>query len=247
MRYFSTSGIILRKQNSGENDFFLTLLSPEHGRLQATSRSSRKITSLKGPHLDPLNYGTFQLYRSGDRYTLTECQIENTFPVIKADLEKSLYGLTICEILLKSIQDNQENQELFQLFLRTLERLESSDQNHLTLEEFKIKLLKNSGSWPDIGVCNYCQQRWQADDDIWIDRIGNLNCLDCRHLNHDKLDSTSFDAVKLANFLAEYTTDQIKLNIKPTQLFDLQKITGIFLTNYLHCELKGEKILPSVS
>lgn len=245
MRYFSTTGIILRKQNSGENDFFLTIFSPEYGRLQATSRSSRKITSIKGPHLDPLNYGRFQLYKNGDRYLLTECKIENVFQIIKGSLDKSLYSLAACEILLKSIQDDQESSELFQLFLRTLEKLEKSDQHNLALEEFKIKLLKSSGSWPDISICYFCQHKWQAADQIWIDQIGNLNCLNCFPLSHNKLDNTTFDAVKLAHFLAEYSTERVSLHIRPEQLFALQKITGIFLTNYLHCETRAEKILHS--
>jgi len=245
MRYFSTTGIILRKQNSGENDFFLTIFSPEFGRLQATSRSSRKITSSKGPHLDPLNYGRFQLYKNGDRFLLTECKIENAFQIIKGSLDKSLYSIAACEILLKSIQDEQENPALFQLFLHTLEKLEKSDQHNLTLEEFKIKLLKNSGSWPDISLCYYCQNKWQSEDQIWIDHSGNLNCLNCLSLNHNKLESITFEAVKLANFLAEYSTEQVTISVSPEQLFALQKITAIFLSNYLHCETKAEKILHS--
>jgi DNA repair protein RecO len=256
MRYFSTTGIILRKQNSGENDFFVTIFSPEYGRLQAISRSSRKITSIKGPHLDPLNYGRFQLYKNGDRYLLTECKIENAFQLIKGNLDKCLYSLAACEILLKSIQDAQESPELFQLFLRTLEKLEKEDQHNLILEEFKIKLLKISGSWPDISKCYFCQNKWQTTNgdsrraahiaaQIWIDQIGNLNCLNCLPLSHNKLDNISFDAVKLAHFLAEYSTEQVTLKIRPEQLFALQKLTGIFLTNYLHCETRAEKILHS--
>jgi len=245
VRYFSTTGIILRKQNSGENDFFLTIFSPEFGRLQATSRSSRKITSIKGPHLDPLNYGNFQFYKNGDRYLLTECKIENAFQVIKGNLDKSLYSLAACEILLKSIQDDQESPELFQLFLSTLEKLEKTNQHNLALEEFKIKVLKNSGSWPDISVCFFCQNKWQSTDQIWVDQTGNLNCLSCITLSNNRLEVISFNTVKLAHFLAEYSTKEVKLNILPEELFALQKITGIFLSNYLHGEVKAEKILHS--
>lgn len=245
MRYFSTTGIILRKQNSGENDWFVTIFSPEHGRLQAVSKSARKITSQKGPHLDPLNLCSFQLYKNGDRYLITECKVEKAFQIIKNDLDKSLYSLAACEILIKSIQDGQESAELFQLFLQTLEKFEKTNLHSIALEEFKIKLLRHAGTWPDISVCHFCQNKWQPTQQIWIDQVGQLNCLNCITLSTNHLQIISFDTIKLAHFLAEYSTEQVTLKISAEQLFSLQKITGIFLTNYLHSEVRAEKILHS--
>jgi DNA repair protein RecO (recombination protein O) len=241
MRYFTTPGLILKKTPSGENDWYLTIFTPELGKIQAICRSSRKITSQKGNHLDVLNLCQFQFYKNNNRYLITDCKVERPFMKIKSNLPKSLAAFTVLEILLRSIQEDEVNHQLFSLTLHSLEKI-SHKNTDLHLEEFKIKLIRDGGSWPDISNCFYCQKRWLSTSTIACNLQGHLTCLDCLKLSTSLVETIPFHAVKLAKYLSEHDLDEIQLRITPEELFQLKKLTNIFLTNYLHLELKSEKL-----
>jgi len=246
MRHLLTKALILRKQTSGENDWYLTLFSPEIGKIQALARSSRKICSQKGAHLDTLNLCNFQLYRNNDRYLVTDCRVENAHLPIKSSLRKSLMGFAVSEMLLRTVQEETENQELFQLTLKTLENIGLESENtDLQLEEFKIKLLKEAGSWPDISLCYYCQSKCCSEQAYFCDCEGHLCCHHCLSCSHNEMDPVTFHTIKLAKFLADKNDLLVNLKITPEQLFSLKKLTAIFLQNYLHRELYSERYLQS--
>ena len=247
MRHFVSQGIILRKQTSGENDYFLTIFCPELGRIQALSRGSRKISNQTGFHLDVLNLCDFQFYKNGSSHLLTECRVEKAFQTIKNDLQKSLYAITATEIILKSFQDDQESQQLYILLKNFLNNLENSHQHQLLLEEFKIKTLNSAGSWPDISTCHFCLNKWTTEHTIYTDQLGQLTCQNCLSLNHNQLKHITFNTVKLAHFLAKHPLEQFNLTISAQELFNLQTITSIFLDNYLQQEVKSSRLLQSAN
>lgn len=244
MRYLLTKAIILKKQTSGENDWYLTLFSPELGKIQALSRSSRKILSQKGSRLDTLNLCIFQLYKKNDRYWVTDCQMENSFGNIKNDLEKSLLAFTVLELLLRTIQEEEENRQLFDLTIRALENL-ALEKTDLFLEEFKVKLLKLAGSWPDLSLCETCQKKWTPDDTILSDHEGRLFCSTCQQLHPTATQEVTFNIIKLANYLSLQEKLPQKLKISQQDLFQLKKITALFLGKYLHHELHSEKVMQN--
>ncbi len=242
MRYFLTRALILKKQTSGENDWYLTLFSPEYGMIRALSRGSRKILSHKGPHLDTLNLCQFQLYRNGNRLMITDCKVEQTYLEIKNDFKKSLLGFTIIELLLRTIQEDSPNPELFELTTQTLDNL-AGESSELHLEEFKIKLLKEAGSWPDISLCYFCQTKCHDHQPFFCDCEGRLACSSCLHRCPESVDEINFQTIKLAKFLADKNHLLVNLKITPQELFGLKKLTTIFLHNYLHHEINSEKML----
>ncbi len=244
MRYFTTNGIILRKQNSGENDWFLTIFSPEHGKIQALSKSSRKISSHKGSHLDLLNLCQFQLYKNGNRLLITECKLQEGFLNIKNDLQKSLYCLHLAEISLKFIQDEQPNLEIFKLLLLTLNEINHGTHHELLLEHYKINLLKLSGLWPEISNCYFCQNKWPEDSQIWTDQEGRLTCKDCLTLNQNTLQLVNFKTVKLGHYLSSNNFSILeRLRLESNDLFQLKKMTDLLLSNFLQYEMKSNQML----
>jgi DNA repair protein RecO (recombination protein O) len=244
MRYLLTKALIIKKQPSGENDWYLTLFSPELGKIGALSRSSRKIGSRKGAHLDPLNLCTFQLYGKNGHYWITECKTEKAFLEIKNDLERSLLAFTILELLQRTIQAEEENGRLFGLTIHALEQL-SAEHNELFLEEFKIKLLKTAGSWPDLTICSACERKLDSGDTILTDNEGRLFCPVCQQLHPAASREIDFRTIRLANFLSLEQPLPSGLKISRENLFHLKKMTALFLGRYLHQELLSEKILQN--
>lgn len=192
--------------------------------------------------MDPLNLCDFQLYKKNDRFLVTECKVTKPFLGIKSDLQKSILGFTIIELLLKTIQESEDNHDLFKLTLNALQRLDETE-NDLNIEEFKIKLLKIAGSWPEINVCNRCQTRWNRSNEISCDKHGNLFCENCKKSEDCEHHSIQFNTLKLAHYLSKENQKQLNILLSKQELFNLKRFTAIFMGNYLHQELKSEKMI----
>ena len=48
LRAYATEGIVLRRDDYGEADRLVTLLTPGHGKLRALAKGARRLTSRKG-------------------------------------------------------------------------------------------------------------------------------------------------------------------------------------------------------
>ncbi|MGL5831560.1 MAG: DNA repair protein RecO [Candidatus Altimarinota bacterium] len=243
MRYQSLTGLILKKQNRGENDSFLTVFSPELGKFNALGKSTRKIMSSKGSHLETLNFCHLQIYKLGQQNIITECRTQKSFLKIKNDLKKALYAQTVLEIINKGTDGQEQAAEIFELLISTLNLLELDGQEDFTLEKFKIRLLNLQGSLPEIAYCFYCTKKWLIDQNASLDQLGNLSCQDCVHLSEHKFIPVNFRIIKLIHFLCNTRQSDLNLKITPEELFQLRQVTNLFLQNYLHQDIKTEKLL----
>ncbi len=243
MRYLNVTGIILRKQNRGENDFYLTIMSPEIGKFEAYSRASRKITSQKGAHLDTLNVADFQVYTRDSGYLITQCQCSNAHLDIRENYQKTVYAQHILEIFNKGTAGGDSAKELFALLEKTLSKISQSNQYDFILEEFKLRFLQILGTLPEIAYCFYSGKRWSNDEKIWIDHEGHLCSADSLARSKGPHEHIPFSIMKLINFITAGNEVDHNIKIKPQDLLSLKTVTDIFLRNYLHQEIKTEQLL----
>lgn len=267
-RNIHTLGIILKKHPVGENDMLVTLHSPELGKIQASARGARKITSSFGGHLESLNLCRFQLYKSPSRYTITQCQIAENFKNIRQDYERMVVAGLMAEIFHKSTHGGEHSQELFNLLRESLHKLCDSDHHFFTVESFKLNLLRNMGALPNLENCASCHTRWRDNHEILLETGGHLRCRDChqttgrgahllgpdssapdgKHLSsmhsHAPID---FGIIKLIRYLTLPSNEQNK-NISCTlqQKKQLKHITRLFLEHFLDREIMTERLLPEL-
>ncbi len=245
-RYFSTKALVIRKQNRNENDYYLTLFSPEHGKINAISKSSRKILSTKGGHLDSLTLSRFQLYKLGDNLIVTQCQTEESFLAIKSDLHKSLHAQIILEIVNRCLTADQESHQYFKLILETIKRIESGSKYHFYCEQFKITLLHQLGILPDLSRCFYSGERFSAEQIIYIDQNGHLCTTDTNPNAGETLTQIDFKLIKLINYIVQGNQLGENFTISEQELHSLQALTNIFLHNYLHQDIKAESLIKKL-
>lgn len=272
-RNIHTTGIILKKHAFGENDFSVTLYSPDLGKIQATAKGARKITGSLNGHIETLNLCNFQLYKSPVRYTIVQCQVRENFKKIRQNFEQAITASMIVEIFHKSTISNEHAPELFALLEQSLHKLSNSDQHFLTVESFKLNLLQQIGALPDLQNCGSCHERWNNTNKIWLEPGGHLRCQNCVH-NHraeqvhtnshnekrwsqsDYLPGTppggvggtiEFNIIKLINYLTQPLSEQTKnITFNPQQQKQLRHITHFFLQHFLEREIVSEKILMAL-
>ncbi len=242
-RNIHTRGIIIKKHPLGENDFSVTLYSPDLGKIQATAKGARKITSSFSGHLESLNICSVQLYKSPARYTIVQCQIIENFKNIRNDFNRMLIAGLIMEIFHKSTHSSEHSPELYDLLEQSLGQLSMNSQHFLTVERFKLNLLLNIGVLPDLENCDACHRRWRSDDTIWLEPEGHLRCRECVS-SHAPAKQIQFNIIKLIHHLVQPLAAQVqKISCTPEQKEQLQHITRFFLQHFLDREIISEKIL----
>ena len=243
-RNIHTLGIVLKKQPSGENDLQITIYSPEIGKFRAIAKGARNIKSATGSHLEPLNFCQIQLYKTSHRYTITQCQVNKNYKIIKTDFRKSMAATMLLEIFQKSTYSDESSKELFDLLLQTLDELEQSSQAFLIIESFKLKLLQFLGALPDLSFCGTCRVRWDKDHNIWINNVGHLHCQKCK-INEAKSQPIEFNTMKLLNYLVN-SLEKKRILLEEINKKQLKMITNFFLQHYISNEIISEKILKQL-
>lgn len=250
MRHFVTQGIILKKKSRGENDNLILIFSPEIGKFQAISKSSRKITSSFIGHLETLNICNFQVYKTTHNYTITQCQLYKSYKKIQENLDKMVFALLTLEIIQKSIESEHHHDQAFELLISTLDEIENELNYEFIVENFKIKLLQLLGSLPEIALCFFCSKKWEIEENIWLDQEGHLTCYQClnkHNFNSNKFENVPFKLIKLINYISQNHFEKpLKIELNSEQKFQLKKIVNTFLNNYLYQELNSEKIITKL-
>ena len=112
---YSDIGIVLRGNDSGEADKYITLITREHGLINCIARGARRISSKKSPHLDVFNIVKFQVGRGENPLYLNQAESTSFYPKIKSDFGKIGICMTIIEILLNTIPANVEDLSLIHI------------------------------------------------------------------------------------------------------------------------------------
>lgn len=247
MRHLGINGMVLKKQNYGEYDQFITIFSPTLGKIEAVAKGARKIDSPFTGHLELLNICTFELYKKTQNFTIIQCQNQKTFKALRNDFNRTILALLLLEIFQKSTPEEGNGEALFELLETTLNQLEKSQKSFIVIETFKIKLMQLLGILPDISRCSHCSKKWEKISHICIDEDGNLYCKNCQREGGSK-ESISFNIMKLIHFLTKAEFQGIeKIRLLGEEKKLLQKITNVFLQKYINREIFSEKILTQIS
>jgi DNA repair protein RecO (recombination protein O) len=246
MRQISTEGIILRKNNFAENDQYVTIFSPQLGKIDAIAKGARKINSPYIGHLEILNISKFQLYKNNQSYTITQCQVRQSYKLIREDFEKSIMAILLAEIFHKTTLGHEHNRHLFNLIEESLNHLCNSKNHALCLESFKIKLLDRLGILPEVENCAVCGKRWQTEETVLIGSDGHITCQECRLPNYNYR-IIPFNIIKLINFIGLSSFNDIEsITLKSEEHNTLKRFGDLFLKNFIGREIISEKIMNSI-
>lgn len=142
MKYKKLSGIILKKQNYKETDQFITIWTPEAGKIRILARGVRLPKSKLAYSLQDLSYINFETV--GNIHTIISAQVIKNFKGIRSNLAKIAPAIYASEVMLKTTADEQSNPEAFRHFLEFLHVLDK-EQNleiiNVVLNSFVLKLL----------------------------------------------------------------------------------------------------------
>jgi DNA repair protein RecO (recombination protein O) len=149
-------GIVLRSFPFGEADRVVVLLSPNHGKVRAVAKGVRKTKSRFGGRLEPFTHVDLVLYEGRNLDTITQAEVIEAFPRLRADLDKMLAAGAMVELLDAVSQEGEAAHRAFLLLQRSLKALEGGPTHPDLITAFLLKSADLLGLAPALDVCAGC-------------------------------------------------------------------------------------------
>lgn len=174
-----TQGVVLRSAQYSESDRMVTLLTPQHGRMEAIARGSRRPKSPLVAAVEPFCAGEYTLYAQNGRVSIQQCRVMENFYHLRFDVDRltcAAYCAALCEA---SAQEEEDCRDMFALLLKTLAYLENSDLPlPLLTAAFEMRLMPLLGYLPRLDTCVQCGKAFQGGGRFDA-RLGGAVCPDC--------------------------------------------------------------------
>jgi len=207
MPMLSTPALVLRRSDYSDYDRMVTLFSPQYGRIDAIARGCRRPKSPLLNACEPFTSGEFQLYQKGERFSIEQCQITESFYELRTDYDRLQHGVYWLKLLDACVMSDVPMPDLFLISLRALAHLNYSDlpPEMLTMA-FEMHLMAQLGYAPRVDSCMKCGRPIDSDARFDAER-GGCVCLSCPspapYISNGarrvllKLPRTRYDQVKL--------------------------------------------------
>lgn len=174
-----TDGLVIRRADYGDYDRMITLFTPEHGRIDAIVRGCKRPKSPLMNAAEPFCAGEYQLYYSRERYSVSQCQISDSFYDIREDFDRLTHGVYWLNLLDAAIVPDMPAPTLFMMSLRALAFLNYSDlPPQLLTMAFELHYMTQLGLRPLMHQCVICGRPVEGDARFDMERGGAV-CLNC--------------------------------------------------------------------
>lgn len=176
--HLTIKALVLRVTPYGDHDAFLTLLSPNHGKLSAKVRNLRRKNSVLSAPCQLLAYGEFTLFEYRGSFTVNEAHSIALFQQLRRDLTKLSLGTYFAQVADILSQEDLPNPELLSLLLNSLHMLCLEDVSVDKVKAvFELRAACLAGYTPDLSGCYICGEPYSDQFDV---SQGHLQCHHCR-------------------------------------------------------------------
>lgn len=168
MPRYNIEAIVLKSVNYGDAHKMFTLFTKQQGKIGASARGVRKITSKRSGNLDTLNHITCGISESNSGHkTITEVKTLNSFINLKSDFDSSHDAYYLIELVHKFIEEEDPSPVIFELLVRGLKKLsEESSSNALVTAIFEVYLMRHLGYGLQLDRCTVCDRPFSSE---WVD------------------------------------------------------------------------------
>lgn len=179
-----TEGIVLNEFRFRDTSKIVNLYTEKFGKISIMARGAYNPKSRIVAYTQAFAYSEYRLHKGRNFYYINEASVIDSFYTIRENMERTIYGFYILELLYKSTVEEEENQVLFRLLAKALEILARLDQGFLKfIIAFELKYISFLGYRPYLDRCVLCNSR-----DLFKIRFsitnGGIICKNC--LSSDK-------------------------------------------------------------
>jgi DNA repair protein RecO (recombination protein O) len=154
-RALRTPAIILRRQNWGEADRLLTILTPAYGKFDVIAYGTRKPASRKTGHVELFMLVDMLINHHRDPGTVTQAEMIEPFLAVREDMLLGAYASYTAELVDRFTERNDQDTApaVFDLLKNVLVHLCSQPDQKLALRHFELQFLGVVGFRPELQYC----------------------------------------------------------------------------------------------
>ncbi len=246
-RIYDTEAIVLRAMPLGEADRLLTLFTPSMGKLKATARGVRKVTSKLGGHLDLLTRSSLTLHIGRSLDTISGADTLESFDPVKRDLPRLSRAIYMSELIDAFNPLEAPNPASYSLFVEGLRTLGTEADPDLILRYVELQILNHTGFIMELVRCVECQGQVTPNDHAFSPRAGGILCSSC-HTTYADARPISVDALKVLRFLSKTAmASAVMIRVKPPLHKELAVTMDSFIRYTLERELKSAAFLRFIT
>jgi len=174
----TTTGIIIRSKASGD-DRLVTVLTPDHGVLDAVARSAATPRGRLTSATELFCYSRLVLFSYRGSNTIDSADVEETFFDLRKDLEGLALASYFAELCCELAPREEEASAYLRLLLNTLYLIVKRSKPLAQLKAiFELRLLTMAGFMPDLTACSVCGE-YKEGSMLFSVENGALYCKDC--------------------------------------------------------------------
>jgi DNA repair protein RecO (recombination protein O) len=246
-RSFRTPAIILKRRDFGEADRLLTLLTPQHGKIDAIAKGARKLNSTKTGHVELYTRADMLIHRGRDLAIISQVEMTAPYLPLREDLARGAYAGYCVELLDRLTADGDiESSRLFSLLDDTLIRLCIEPDLRLAVRFYELHLLDLVGFRPEVSECVIGHEPLLPEDQFFSSGEGGVVCP--RHAPQaGSLVPLPVDALKLLRHLQRSSWKQVgSLRVPPAAHEDAERVVLGYITQLIERRLQSVEFIQQV-
>jgi DNA repair protein RecO (recombination protein O) len=174
----------LHRISLGETDRIVTLLTPDHGKINAVAKGARRAGSKLSGATELFTQSRMLLAVGKSLDVIAQCEVSESFPVLRADLNLLARATYACELVDHLMEEREPDSEAYDLLLSTLYLLQRSVEiPDVVLHAFELRLLAIRGYAPRLDGCARCDGELGRGRVAFSPSVGGALCADCRFGN----------------------------------------------------------------
>ena len=246
MRTYAASGIVLRRIDLGEKDRILTVYTRELGKVSCVAKGSRRPGSKLGGASEPFTYSKMFLSRGRDLDILTQADIKESFPNVKADVRTVAYGVYMLELVSHFVDKRQPNPDLFDTLLSSMYVLESGTDPEIATRHFELNVVSILGYEPHFDACVRCAKQIGRQKVAFSPSLGGIVCANCGVAPNDAIWVHGAAASYVRALLRAEPQTLKDMKIPKPARRDLARILKWHIRYRLERELKSAEFVEAV-
>lgn len=163
MSAYKTKALVLKRIPLGEKDKIVTLYTREYGKLNAVAKGARRTTSRLSGATEPLMYLHGLLAEGMNLDIVTQADVRESFPGLRADFGLFLRATYACELLDRLTVERDPQADYFDLLLSTLYILQRAKDPDAAVHAYELKLMALAGYEPRLDACIRCESAFEGD------------------------------------------------------------------------------------
>lgn len=242
-RTFRTDAVILRRQDFGEADRLVVLLTPGHGKFRAIAKGARKPTARKTGHVELFALVDMLIARGRELHIITQAETKEPFLPLRDDLIRGTYANHLVELLDRFTAEQDASRAEFDLLVSALGWVCEHDDLRLVARYYELRLLALAGFAPSLHQCAIGQEAVEPRDQFFSPADGGVICPE-HHEGLDRGIPLGLNELKILRYLQTRPWEVVRvLQITGSQHRALEHMMLAYITYLLEQRLQSVEFL----